>query len=85
MEDVNWINYPTEDSWKKHRQAKEDGLIDESDGIGGEIGIHGVPWNMDYLIDDRMNWTLGCISLKNDDINDFYPCILEGTLVIIEK
>ncbi|MFC2098618.1 murein L,D-transpeptidase family protein [Bacteroidota bacterium] len=80
-----WINYPTEDSWKKHRQAKLDGLIDESDGIGGEIGIHGVPFGSDYMIDVRMNWTLGCISLKNDDINDFYPYIREGTLVIIEK
>ncbi len=80
-----WINYPTEDSWKKHRQAKMDGLIEESDGIGGEIGIHGVPWNTDYMIDERMNWTLGCISLKNDDINDFFPHIQKGSIVIIEK
>jgi hypothetical protein len=80
-----WINYPTEDSWKKHRQAKRDGIIDQSAKIGGEIGIHGVPAGTDNLIDLRMNWTLGCISLKNNDINDFYPFIKAGTAVIIER
>jgi len=80
-----WINYPTEDSWQKHRQAKRDGLIDESDGIGGEIGIHGVPHGTDYMIEQRMNWTLGCISLKNKDINEIYPYISTGSLIIIQK
>lgn len=80
-----WIDYPTEDSWKKHRQAKLEGIIDESAEIGGEIGIHGVPAGTDKLIDLRVNWTLGCVSLKNRDINDFYPFIRPGTLVIIER
>ncbi len=80
-----WIDYPTEDSWVKHRQAKLEGLIDESAGIGGEIGIHGVPSGTGKMIDLRMNWTLGCISLKNEDINDLYPYVSTGTVVIIEK
>ncbi len=80
-----WINYPTEESWIKHRQAKRDGIIEESDGIGGEIGIHGVPSGTNTMIDQRINWTLGCISLKNKDINEFYPYILDGTPVFIEK
>jgi len=80
-----WIDYPTEDSWKKHRQAKRDGIIGESAGIGGEIGIHGVPAGRDNLIDLRLNWTLGCVSMKNRDINDFYPFIRTGTPVIIHK
>lgn len=80
-----WIDYPTEDSWKKHRQAKMDGIIDQSAKIGGEIGIHGVPAGTDNLIDLRMNWTLGCVALKNSDINDFYPFIKTGTMVIIKR
>ena len=80
-----WIDYPNEDSWRKHRQAKLDGSIEESAGIGGEIGIHGVPNGADELIDLGVNWTLGCISLKNKDIDDFYPFIHKGTLVVIEK
>jgi murein L,D-transpeptidase YafK len=80
-----WIDYPNEASWRKHRQAKAEGIIPENAGIGGEIGIHGVPKRTDFLIDRRINWTLGCISLKNKDINDLYPCVREGTRVIIEK
>jgi murein L,D-transpeptidase YafK len=80
-----WINYPTEESWQKHRKAKEAGVIDAHVKIGGEIGIHGVPEGTDGMIDLRMNWTLGCISLKNKDINDFYPFVSKGTRVIIQQ
>ena len=80
-----WINYPNEESWKKHRQAKQEGIIEEYEKIGGEISIHGVPKGTDEIIDLRMNWTLGCISLKNKDINDFYHLISTGTAVIIQK
>ena len=80
-----WIDYPNENSWKKHRQAKQEGIIEDYDKIGGEIGIHGVPKGTDEIINLGMNWTLGCISLKNKDINDFYPMISNGTVVIIQK
>jgi len=80
-----WIDYPNEDSWSKHQNAKQLGQIEETASIGGEIGIHGVPSGSDEIIDLGMNWTLGCISLKNKDINDFYPYLSEGTLVIIEE
>jgi murein L,D-transpeptidase YafK len=80
-----WINYPTEKSWEKHRKAKLEGFVKEYDKIGGEIGIHGVPKGTDEIIDLGMNWTLGCISLKNKDINDFYHIISTGTVVIIQK
>jgi murein L,D-transpeptidase YafK len=80
-----WIDYPNEESWKKHNKAKREGVIHEHAKIGGEIGIHGVPKGTDEIIDLGMNWTLGCISLKNMDINDFYPFIRQGTVVIIQK
>ena len=60
-----WINYPTDDSWKKHSKAKQEGTIPKDAKIGGEIGIHGVPNGMNQFIDLQYNWTLGCISLKN--------------------
>lgn len=80
-----WINYPNEESWKKHHKAKQDGTIPSSAKIGGEIGIHGVPDHMDKMIDLRYNWTLGCISLKNKDIEEIYPYINEQTPIIISK
>jgi murein L,D-transpeptidase YafK len=78
-----WINYPTPDSWVKHKAAKEDGSILANVTIGSEIGIHGVPAGMDHLIDSKTNWTAGCISLKNKDIADLYPHILKETDIII--
>ena len=78
-----WIDYPTEDSWKKHNTAKSSGLITENASIGGEIGIHGVPEGYDNMIDEKYNWTLGCISLKNVDVNEIYKVIKVGTKIEI--
>ncbi len=80
-----WIDYPNDESWKKHKAAKNDGKIPQTAKIGGEIGIHGVPGNMDKLIDLKFNWTLGCVSLKNKDINEIYPFISKSTKVKIQK
>ena len=78
-----WIDYPTEDSWKKHNTAKSSGFITENAAIGGEIGIHGVPEGYDNMIDEKYNWTLGCISLKNVDVNEIYMIIKVGTKIEI--
>lgn len=80
-----WIDYPNEASWKKHQDAKINGEIDQDATIGGEIGIHGVPENDDSLIDEKVNWTLGCISLKNKHIDEVYNYVQKGTMVVIRK
>ncbi len=80
-----WINYPTDESWQKHNAAKQKGIIPGNSKIGGEIGIHGVPEGMDKLIDLGINWTLGCISMKNRDVNEIYPYISESTVIVIRK
>jgi murein L,D-transpeptidase YafK len=79
------LNYPTAESWKKHRQAKKDGLIPQNADIGNAIGIHGVPENDNSIIDDGIQWTLGCVSLKNTDVNELYDCISEKTEILIRK
>ena len=78
-----WVDYPRPQSWREHFQAKFAGEIDWRSPIGGEIGIHGVPENGDRLIDEQNNWTLGCISLKNDDVDEIYQFIGHGTLIEI--
>jgi len=80
-----WINYPTRDSWRKHNAAIRQGKISDNAKIGGEVGIHGVPEGMDYLIDKKYDWTEGCISLKTKDINELYFYITESTPIIIIK
>ncbi|MBC6417900.1 MAG: L,D-transpeptidase [Prochloron sp. SP5CPC1] len=78
-----WLDYPNQNSWQKHLEAKRQGKISSLDSIGGEIGIHGVPNNSDSLIDNQTNWTLGCISLKNRDVDEIYQAVSTGTIVEI--
>ena len=35
------------------------------------------------LIEQRSNWTWGCISLKNRDVDELYRFVGDGTLVEI--
>lgn len=79
-----WIDYPTAQSWQKHRAAKSDGTIPPHAKIGGEIGIHGVPAGYDHFIAERSNWTLGCISLTNKDVGALYPHVFDGMKIHIQ-
>lgn len=46
---------------------------------GGNIFIHGTPSN--YLGED--DWTWGCIAVTNDEIEEIYSMVNEGTLIRI--
>ncbi len=80
-----WIDYPNEISRLKHAKAKANGEIPQDASIGGDVGIHGVPEGSDYWIDEGDNWTYGCVSLKNKDVNELYQYIQVGTAIVIEK
>ena len=80
-----WIDYPNAESIEKINKAKRAGIIPWDANPGSEIGIHGVPGNNDNMFDYRENWTLGCISLKNNDINEIYEIVKKDTRVIINK
>jgi murein L,D-transpeptidase YafK len=78
-----WLDYPTQDSWRKFAQAKARGEVTAKDGIGDEIGIHGVEKGNDWLIDRKINWTLGCVSFKNKDVDEIYSLLQKGTTIEI--
>jgi murein L,D-transpeptidase YafK len=80
-----WINYPNEESWRKHNRAMQEGIIPFGSEIGSQVGIHGIPLGNDVAIDQRSNWTLGCISLKNSDIREIYTIINTETEIKIIK
>jgi murein L,D-transpeptidase YafK len=79
------IDYPTKDSYEKFNQRKQRGEIPANASIGGGIGIHGTWPHEDYQIDRYKNWTLGCISMKNEDVTDMYQFTNPGTKVSIRK
>jgi murein L,D-transpeptidase YafK len=79
------IDYPTKQSWQKFQANKAHGKLPPNASIGGAIGIHGVPVNKNYLIEKGINWTLGCISLSNADVDEIYRYVDIGTKVTIAK
>jgi len=78
-----WLNYPNTQNWLKFARAKKAGKIPPDADIGGDIGIHGTADPYRNLV--GMNWTEGCISLLNKDLDQIYPLVNKNTLVVITK
>jgi lipoprotein-anchoring transpeptidase ErfK/SrfK len=79
------LDYPTAESLAKFNMRKRRGEIPASASPGGGVGIHGTWPHDDYVIDNFKNWTNGCISLKNEDVEDLYSYVPVGTPVTIQK
>jgi murein L,D-transpeptidase YafK len=78
-----WLDYPNTQNWLKFSRAKTAGKIPPEADIGGEVGIHGTEDPSQNL--SGQNWTLGCISLLNKDLQEIYPLVNNKTLVVITK
>jgi murein L,D-transpeptidase YafK len=80
-----WFDYPNDASRVKYNNARKKGIIPKESKIGGDVGIHGVPKGADDAIDQHQNWTLGCVSLKNKDIDEIYSFAFVGMKIEIVK
>lgn len=79
------LDFPTKADLQKFEERKRRGEIPRTASIGGGIGIHGVWPHEDFVIDRYNNWTNGCISLKNGDVQELYNYIAVGTPITIQK
>jgi murein L,D-transpeptidase YafK len=79
------IDYPTKADYDKFNERKASGLIPKNAKIGDGIGIHGTWQHDDMAVDFYQNWTNGCISLKNEEIEELYSIIPVGTQVTIQR
>jgi murein L,D-transpeptidase YafK len=79
------IDYPNQESINKFNQRKAEGLIPANAKIGGEIGIHGTWPHEDYAIDQFRSWTEGCVSTKNQYIQELFNLLPVGTRVEIRR
>jgi murein L,D-transpeptidase YafK len=89
-DNANWgkfiqLNYPNEESYKKHQAAKAQGLISPQVGVGSAIGIHGTYPTGAKMVEMGLGWTDGCVSMTTDDIMDFYKFVRPGVRVYIKK
>jgi murein L,D-transpeptidase YafK len=78
-----WLDYPNTQNWLKFAKAKKAGRIPPEADIGGEVGIHGTEDPSRNIT--GQNWTKGCISLLNKDLEEIYPLVNYKTLVIITR
>ena len=77
------LDYPNKESYNKFNERKIEGIIPSAAKIGGGIGIHGTWPHEDFQIDRFRNWTDGCISMRNKDVEELYNIIPVGTKVMI--
>jgi lipoprotein-anchoring transpeptidase ErfK/SrfK len=79
------LNYPNEIDRHRYDQMRVDGEVPREDGhpvgVGGRIGIHGS--DEPELNRGDINWTTGCISVDDEDVEELTRLLPKGTLVII--
>ena len=80
------LDYPNLHDVHRHQVAMESGDIpmlgSQPAGVGGAVGIHGT--DKPDLNRKNIDWTFGCISLGNADVEDLATLVPYGTLVLIE-
>ena len=80
------LDYPNAQDLHRYWLAMEGGDLprrgDGYVGAGGAVGIHGT--DKPGLNARGVDWTWGCISLQNADIDDLARLVPVGTLVLIE-
>jgi murein L,D-transpeptidase YafK len=81
------LDYPTPANQEIYAWSRSHGLLPgrgrSEPGIGGAIGIHGTE---DESLNRRgINWTEGCVSLFNHDVEELYDLVPVGTRVVVER
>ena len=81
------IDYPNAGDRLQYQKNLKTGKIPKRQngyaGPGGAIGIHGT--DNEAFNRAKINWTLGCISMLNKDVNELYRLVPIGTLVYIKN
>jgi len=79
------LDYPTKTDLAKFEERKRRGEIPRNASPGGGVGIHGTWPHEGFVVDRYNNWTNGCISLKNEDVEELYNYVPVGTTITIRK
>jgi murein L,D-transpeptidase YafK len=81
------LDYPNLHDVQRYQVALESGSIpmlgSHPVGPGGAVGIHGT--DNPELNEKNVDWTFGCISLRNADVEDLATLVPVGTPVLIEE
>jgi murein L,D-transpeptidase YafK len=75
------VSYPNADDVRRFATDKREGRIPAGRGIGNGIGIHGGGHAGPGEKDD--DWTLGCVALDDDEIDEVARKVPDGTAIVI--
>jgi murein L,D-transpeptidase YafK len=79
------LDYPNADDRARFAQLKKSGALPKDATIGGDVGIHGAPAQAEWKkIHKTVDWTLGCIALDDDEIEQVAAMVPDGTIVDID-
>jgi murein L,D-transpeptidase YafK len=78
------LDYPNAEDRARFAEAKAEGALPANATIGGDVGIHGGSPEEWSAWSDGNDWTLGCISVRNSEIERIAPMIRVGTQVEID-
>ncbi|MFT3773225.1 MAG: L,D-transpeptidase [Minicystis sp.] len=77
------VSYPNDEDRTRFAELKHRGKIPRDATIGGGIGIHGVNGKQWKGVHKENDWTLGCIALDDDEIDEIAARVKTGTTVVI--
>lgn len=79
------LDYPNATSKQRFEDRKKQGKIPKGKTIGSGIAIHGTRPGSEWTVDNYINWTDGCISVKYTEMKELYDLIPTGTKVTIQQ
>ncbi len=77
------VSYPNYEDVKRHARMKAEGKIPPNANIGFGIALHGRRGDMSDGEHKSSDWTLGCIALDNDEIDELARFVKKGTKIRI--
>ncbi|MGK4003189.1 L,D-transpeptidase family protein [Sorangium sp. So ce1036] len=77
------VSYPNEEDRRRFAALKRLGEVPPGRGIGHSIGIHGVGGRQSAGVHKESDWTLGCVALDDDEIDEIARLTPDGTRIVI--
>ncbi|MCC6559426.1 MAG: L,D-transpeptidase family protein [Polyangiaceae bacterium] len=77
------VSYPNEEDRQRFAELKRRGEVPAGRGVGHGIGIHGVGGDEYAGTHKQRDWTLGCIALDDDEIDEVARLVPDGTKIVI--
>jgi murein L,D-transpeptidase YafK len=77
------VSYPNDEDKARYAELKRRGEVPAGRGVGHGIGIHGVGSDEFEGVHKQSDWTLGCIALDDDEIDEVARLVRDGTKIVI--